>query len=116
MPPILISMLHVEGKHIATDGDGFLEHFDEWNTVVANTIAAAEQINLSDAHWEILHLLREFYRQFEQSPAMRALVKYVGQQLGKDKGNSIYLLKLFPGSPAKIASKIAGLPRPENCL
>ena len=109
-------MLQIEGKCIATDGDGFLEYFDEWNPTVANTIATAENIQLSEAHWEILHLLREFYRQFEQSPAMRALVKYVGQQLGKDKGNSIYLLKLFPGSPAKIASKIAGLPRPENCL
>lgn len=109
-------MLHIEGKNIATDGDGFLEHFDEWNEVIANAIAQQENIALTDAHWEILNLLRDFYRQFEQSPAMRALVKYVGQKLGKDKGNSIYLLKLFPGSPAKIASKIAGLPRPENCL
>lgn len=109
-------MLQVEGKDIATDGDGFLEHFDEWNEAIANVIAQRENIALTDAHWEILNLLRDFYRQFEQSPAMRALVKYVGQQLGKDKGNSIYLLKLFPGSPAKIASKIAGLPRPENCL
>lgn len=109
-------MLHIEGKDVATDGDGFLEHFDEWNATVANAIAEQENIALTDAHWEILNLLRDFYRQFEQSPAMRALVKYVAQQLGKDKGNSIYLLKLFPGSPAKIASKIAGLPRPENCL
>lgn len=109
-------MLHIDGKDIATDGDGFLENYEEWNAAVANCIAVQENIILTDAHWEILNLLRDFYRQFEQSPAMRALVKYVGQQLGKDKGNSIYLLKLFPGSPAKIASKIAGLPRPENCL
>ncbi|MFT3931387.1 MAG: TusE/DsrC/DsvC family sulfur relay protein [Spongiibacteraceae bacterium] len=109
-------MLHIDGRDIATDGDGFLEHYEDWNATVAEIIAIQENIVLSDAHWEILNLLRDFYRQFEQSPAMRALVKYVGQQLGKDKGNSIYLLKLFPGSPAKIASKIAGLPRPENCL
>lgn len=109
-------MLHIDGRDIATDGDGFLEHYEEWNADIANAIATQENIVLAEAHWEILNLLREFYQQFEQSPAMRALVKYVGQQLGKDKGNSIYLLKLFPGSPAKIASKIAGLPRPENCL
>ena len=47
---------------------------------------------------------------------MRPLVKYVSQTLGSDKGSSIYLLQLFPGSPAKVASKIAGLPRPEHCL
>ena len=109
-------MLHVENKTIATDNDGYLECFDDWSIAVALAIAITENIELQDAHWEILHLLREFYRQYEQSPAMRALVKYTAQQLGRDKGNSIYLLKLFPGSPAKIASKIAGLPRPENCL
>ncbi len=109
-------MLRIDGKDILTDGDGFLEHYEDWNAAVAHAIAAQENIVLNDAHWEILSLLRDFYRQFEQSPAMRALVKYVSQQLGRDKGNSIYLLKLFPGSPAKIASKIAGLPRPENCL
>ena len=109
-------MLHIDGRDIATDGDGFLEHYHEWSSVIASTIAARENIVLTEAHWEVVNLLREFYQQFEQSPAMRALVKYVAQRLGKDKGNSIYLLKLFPGSPAKIASKIAGLPRPENCL
>lgn len=109
-------MLHVDGHSIATDNDGYLEQFDDWNHTVAAAIAANENITLGDAHWEILNLLRDFYRRFEQTPAMRALVKYTAQQLGADKGSSIYLLKLFPGSPAKIASKIAGLPRPENCL
>ncbi len=100
----------------ATDADGFLADFNAWNRAIANAFSKAERIELSAAHWEIIELLREFYRQYEQAPAMRPLVKYVSQQLGKDKGNSIYLLQLFPGSPAKIASKIAGLPRPENCL
>ena len=47
---------------------------------------------------------------------MRPLVKYIGQELGKDKGSSLYLLSLFPGSPARLASKLAGLPKPDNCL
>lgn len=101
---------------IATDADGFLADFNAWNESIAAAFAEAEGIELDAAHWEILHLLRDFYRQYEQSPAMRPLVKYVGQQLGKEKGSSIYLLQLFPGSPARIASRIAGLPRPENCL
>ncbi|MES2603574.1 MAG: TusE/DsrC/DsvC family sulfur relay protein, partial [Pseudomonadota bacterium] len=32
------------------------------------------------------------------------------------KGNSLYLLSLFPGSPARLAARIAGLPRPVNCM
>ena len=109
-------MLRIEDRVIATDNDGYLENFDDWNQSVAAVIANHENIVMTPAHWEVIDALREFYRQFEQSPAMRPLVKYVGQRCGADKGNSIYLLKLFPGSPAKIASKIAGLPRPEHCL
>jgi tRNA 2-thiouridine synthesizing protein E len=106
----------VDGETIETDNDGYLQYFGRWSETVAEAIADREAITLGPAHWEIIHLLRNFYRQYEQSPAMRPLVKFVNQQLGADKGNSIYLLKLFPGSPAKIASKIAGLPRPEHCL
>ncbi|MEE3018855.1 MAG: TusE/DsrC/DsvC family sulfur relay protein, partial [Pseudomonadota bacterium] len=27
-----------------------------------------------------------------------------------------YLMSLFPGSPARVGSRIAGLPKPKNCL
>ncbi len=83
---------------------------------MAEQIAAAENLELSDAHWEILGLIRDYYRQFDASPAMRPLVKYCALKLGADKGRSIYLMSLFPGSPAKLGSKIAGLPKPDNCL
>ena len=83
---------------------------------MAEQIARKEGIALSPAHWEILQLLRDYYREFDASPAMRPLVKYCALKLGPDKGRSIYLLKLFPGSPAKLGSKIAGLPKPDNCL
>ncbi len=101
---------------ILLDKEGFLKNLNDWNSTTAVALAENEGIHLSDQHWELIHLLREFYREFELSPAMRPLVKYVGQKLGKEKGNSLYLLRLFPGSPAKIAAKIAGLPKPDNCL
>jgi tRNA 2-thiouridine synthesizing protein E len=100
----------------AFDNEGFLRDLTAWNTQVAKQIAAAERVELTPDHWEIIHLLREYYQTYDSSPAMRALVKYCALALGPDKGKSIYLLKLFPGSPAKIGSKIAGLPKPDNCL
>lgn len=100
----------------ALDAEGFLENLDDWTESVANTLASNEGITLTTEHWEVIHCLQAFYKEFDLSPAMRPLVKYVSLQLGKHKGNSLYLLKLFPGSPAKIAAKIAGLPKPENCL
>ena len=98
------------------DKEGFLRNVDDWTPEIARQIAISEGIELTDAHWEIIELLREFYRRFEASPANRALVKFTAQELGPDKGRSIYLMSLFPGSAAKIGSKVAGLPKPDNCL
>lgn len=98
------------------DKEGFLRDLDDWTPEVAEQIAGSEGIALSEAHWEIIDLLREYYRRFEASPANRALVKFTSQELGNDKGRSVYLMSLFPGSPAKLGSKIAGLPKPDNCL
>lgn len=100
----------------ATDAEGFLCNLEDWNHSVAEYLAQQEGIDLSPAHWEIIELIRHFYMEFDLSPAMRPLVKYVALKLGSDKGKSIYLMQLFPPSPAKIAAKLAGLPKPANCL
>ena len=100
----------------AFDREGFLRSLQDWTPEVAEQIAAREQLVLTDAHWEVIRLLRDYYREFDSSPAMRPLVKYCALKLGADKGRSIYLLSLFPGSPAKLGSKLAGLPKPDNCL
>ncbi len=102
--------------NIPTDKNGYLLNLEQWTPAVAEQLAKAEDIRLSDAHWEVISVLRAFYQEYSVSPAMRILVKQVGMALGTEKGKSIYLMQLFPPSPAKIVSKIAGLPRPDNCF
>lgn len=106
----------LEGREVATDKEGYLTRLDDWSPAVAEALAAEAEIELGPEHWEIIELLREFYREFELAPSMRPLVKRVTQELGPDKGRSIYLMRLFPPSPARVACKIAGLPRPNNCF
>lgn len=98
------------------DKEGFLLDLDSWSEEMAYTIATKEGITLTSAHLEIIHTLRDFYHQHEVAPANRPFVKLVKNTFGQEKGNSIYLMTLFPESPAKIAAKIAGLPKPANCL
>lgn len=98
------------------DKDGYLANLDQWNIDVANKLAALEGIALTEAHWEIIHALRSFYAQYELAPSQRPFVKHIASTLGKNKGNSLYLMSLFPESPAKVAARIAGLPRPTNCF
>ena len=97
------------------DKEGFLRDLSDWNPDVAQTLAKNEEITLSDSHWQIINLVRDYYQQYQISPATRVLVKITRKKLGEDKGNSIYLMQLFTGKPAKLVSKIAGLPKPANC-
>lgn len=110
------SLIEINGREIALDKEGYLVALSDWDEDVATALASQEQITLSPAHWEVINLLRIFYNRHQMSPANRALVNLVRRDLGADKGKSIYLMKLFRGSPAKTASKISGLPKPENCL
>lgn len=98
------------------DAEGFLRDINDWSDAIAVELASKEGIKLSDEHWQVLLAARKYYQTFDLSPEMRPLVKWIGQQLGEDKGKSIYLLRLFPNSPAKLVSKIAGLPKPLNCI
>ncbi|MFC6673088.1 TusE/DsrC/DsvC family sulfur relay protein [Marinobacterium aestuariivivens] len=106
----------MDGQRIELDGEGYLRDLDQWSPDVARALAQQIPLELTEAHWEIIEVLRDFYRRFEHAPAMRPLVKAVAQSLGPDKGRSIYLMKLFPESPAKVAARLAGLPKPTNCL
>lgn len=108
--------LHVEQRQVALDPEGYLVDLDDWSPRVAEALAAEEGRALSDEHWEVIDILRDFYQRYQMAPAMRPLVKAVGQRLGPDKGRSIHLMRLFPDSPAKVAARLAGLPKPTNCL
>ena len=96
--------------------DGFLVDESHWTTEISEVLATREGIRLSPAHWEILVFVRDFRMQHGEVPPNRLFARAVAQALGPEKGNSAYLLSLFPGSPVKMACKIAGLPRPPHCF
>ncbi|WP_434360146.1 TusE/DsrC/DsvC family sulfur relay protein [Parasalinivibrio latis] len=109
-------MLIANGKEIETDSQGYLKDIHDWDETLVPVLAEQEGIELTDAHWEVIHFVREFYQEFNTSPAIRMLVKAMGQKYGPDKGSSRYLYKLFPKGPAKQATKLAGLPKPVKCI
>ncbi|MDG2501905.1 MAG: TusE/DsrC/DsvC family sulfur relay protein [Porticoccaceae bacterium] len=94
----------------------YLNTLPNWTEDSAAHLAAQENIVLSQAHIEILKVARNFYRDYGFSPSMRPLCKTVAASLGVEMGRSIYLNQQFPGSPAKLVAKLAGLPKPKNCL
>ncbi len=110
------NFLQCSDRRILLDKEGYLRDLDDWNEEVAELLAQCCDVRLTDAHWEIISTVRNFYRDYQLSPPMRPLVKAVRQELGEDKGRSLYLMKLFGGSVARTVNRIAGLPRPANCI
>jgi len=97
------------------DKEGFLREIRDWNKNVAAQLATSAGIELTDNHWEVIDLARSYYQQYNLFPANRVLVHLMSEQLGEDKGSSIYLMQLFTGKPRRYIAMISGLPKPSNC-
>ena len=109
-------MFEYKGINVETDSQGYLLDHSQWDQGMIEVLANREGIELTDAHIEIVLFVREFYEEYNTSPAVRMLVKAIEKKYGPEKGNSKYLFKLFKQGPAKQATKLAGLPKPAKCL
>ena len=108
--------IECNGKLIATDKQGYLVDYSQWTEAIAVKLATADKIDLTQAHWQVIHFVRRFYLTYNTSPAIRALTKAMKQEFGEAKASSRYLYRLFPQGPAKQATKYAGLPKPARCI
>lgn len=106
----------VNGTVVDTDEDGYIIDFSAWNPELAELIAKGENIEMCDDAWEVVNILRNYYEEYQISPAVRILVKAIKKRLGEEKGSSAFLYNLFPYGPARQACKIAGLPKPTICI
>ena len=104
------------GRQVSIDGKGYLLDPSDWSEEVARVMAAADGIPLTDDHWQVFRIFRDYHEKFEIEPPMRALVKRTREVLGEEKGTSRYLYRLFPDGPGTQGCRYAGLPRPLSCV
>ncbi|VFU17114.1 Sulfite reductase, dissimilatory-type subunit gamma [anaerobic digester metagenome] len=105
-----MNYLHINGREIELDEDGFIIDPEEWTEEVARVFAANEGISdLTDEHWKIINYLHEYYAENQIAPMIRKLCKDTGFSLKR-------IYELFPSGPAKGACRIAGLPKPTGCV
>ncbi|REL26985.1 TusE/DsrC/DsvC family sulfur relay protein [Thalassotalea euphylliae] len=108
--------MQFNNQTIELDQHGYLKDHLQWSEALAPALAAQDNIELTQAHWEVIRFVRAFYLKFNTSPAIRALTKAMKEEFGEEKANSRYLYRLFPEGPAKQATKYAGLPKPARCI
>ncbi len=102
--------LEVEGKVVETDANGYLTDHAAWNEKVAEAMAQAEGVTLTQEHWDILHYLRdEYINNAGNQPNERTILKAMSDKWGR-KATSKDMYTLFPHMPSKQGAKVAGLP------
>lgn len=104
------------GKQIKVYPSGNLVNPEEWNEKLAVHMAKKEGIELTDAHWVVLHYLRKFYFQYGITPMVKILLRHMSEEMGKDVSDRDALYRLFPGGPSRQGSRIAGLTEPQGCI
>ncbi|MBI4933333.1 MAG: TusE/DsrC/DsvC family sulfur relay protein [Actinobacteria bacterium] len=98
------------GVSVELNDEGFFVDPNQWTKDIAVELAKADGIEeLTSQHWTVLEFMRKEYFEKGTGPTVRVL--------GKTSGVSVKdLYLLFPKGPAKMAARIAGIPKPKGCI
>ena len=106
----MVRTVRVNGRDIATDPEGYLRRLDDWSEDFARAQALEEQLDLTGAHWQVIHFLREYYEEHRVQAQVRVMIPHFTKLWGSERGNNHALHELFPkGGPQKQGNRLAGL-------
>ncbi|MBK6918403.1 MAG: TusE/DsrC/DsvC family sulfur relay protein [Deltaproteobacteria bacterium] len=95
---------------VELNDEGFFVKPEQWTREMVPELARAEGIEgLGDRHWVVVEFMRKAFLEQGTGPSVRALSKSSGVAIKE-------LYTLFPGGPAKVAARIAGIPKPRGCI
>jgi dissimilatory sulfite reductase related protein len=105
-----MSTMVLANTEVKLNEEGFFVHPEQWTEEMAAELARRDGIDeLTDPHWTVIRFMRNEYFDKGTGPTVRAL--------GKSSGVSVKeLYQLFPKGPAKVAARIAGIPKPRGCI
>ena len=102
-------VIEIANKQVTVNEEGFLTVYDEWNEEIAKVLAQQIDVEMTEAHWNIIKFLREDFKTQGETATSRR-VQTVGGVPVKEQ------FALFPKKPAKKMAYIAGLPKPKGCV
>jgi tRNA 2-thiouridine synthesizing protein E len=105
-----MTMKTLAGATVDMNDEGFLTDPSQWTEAMVPELAAVEGIaDLTENHWRVIRFMRAEFQDKGSGPTVRVL--------GKASGVSVKeLYQLFPKGPAKVAAKLAGIPKPRGCI
>src|ERR1035437_140961 len=95
---------------VEVNEEGFFVDPLQWNETMVPELAHNEGIDeVTDRHWLVIRFMRQEYFDKGTGPTVRALGKTTDVSIKE-------LYQLFPKGPAKVAARIAGIPKPRGCI
>ncbi len=112
-----LTSVNVALDDVALDQDGHLRDHTIWTPDIAQQLANTLDIVLDTERLAVLQQVRAFFVKFNHAPATRPLIKWLQQTLPDDDISNQKLQQLFnTGLVARHVNRLAGLPKPPNCL
>ena len=100
----------IGGVEIELDAEGFFTDPSRWTEGMVPELAAYEGItDVTEDHLRIVKVVRHEYDTRGTGVPVRALSRISGASVKE-------LYALFPKGPAKVAARIAGIPKPRGCI
>jgi TusE/DsrC/DsvC family sulfur relay protein len=87
---------------------------EDWTREHAVTAAAADEISLTNDHWDMIKALQDFFARHEK-PNVRDLHDAL-EETFHARGGLKYLYGIFPGGPVAQGCRFAGLQAPSGAV
>ena len=105
-------MSEAESLEFEVLADGRLARLDEWDEDVAIALAERDGISLTDDHWSVIQVMRDYYADYNLPPVKKLLMRELERSMATDSFDDDYLQELFPAGVLVQGTKIAGIPVP----
>jgi len=102
----------INGNNFNLTFDGRLVNLSDWTPEIAKAIAKEEGLELTDAHRDIINLMRDYYFTYNIAPILKLLKREIARKFGAERATDQAINSLFPSGVQYQGSKIAGIPVP----
>jgi tRNA 2-thiouridine synthesizing protein E len=101
-------------KTFQCNAEGYLLDELAWTPQFAEQVALVLQKTLTEFDWKVIAFVREFYAEHRLMPLTRVIVQQI--KALDPHFNSIHLQAHYTDKPLWVLAKLAGLPKPVQCI
>jgi tRNA 2-thiouridine synthesizing protein E len=113
-----MAFIEFKGQKIEVDDEGYIQDLSKWSPELAEFLAEKDELKLTDVHWKLIELVRDYFKENQVAPPVRLLAKKTAElcNLKDHKEGNKRMYELFPDGPALMLVRYAGLSKPTGCV